>query len=236
MARIKYYDSVTQQWVYGDMAVALPSSRLPAEYQEVEYIKSDGTGQYIDTGFLPSDNCSVEFDIALDLPISAGGLFIGGSRESGGVKQFLFMSQDSNSKSTIAVKISTAEPFADKQISNTSRSSAVTILPRNKVCFGINNGDYANSEICGEQHSAVITAFSSAYSVHLFGINNGGTHSQQTGNILCYGFKAYTGITLALNLIPCYRITDSVIGMYDIVNNVFYTNAGSGTFTKGADV
>ena len=38
------------------------------------------------------------------------------------------------------------------------------------------------------------------------------------------------------DLVPCYRKSDSVIGMYDLVNDVFYTNAGTGTFTKWSDV
>ena len=36
--------------------------------------------------------------------------------------------------------------------------------------------------------------------------------------------------------IPCYRRSDNVIGFYDLVNDVFYTNAGSGTFSKGPNV
>lgn len=40
-----------------------------------------------------------------------------------------------------------------------------------------------------------------------------------------------------LNLVPCYRKADNVIGMYDTVGGQFYTNAGTtGTFTKGGDV
>ena len=42
--------------------------------------------------------------------------------------------------------------------------------------------------------------------------------------------------TEILNLVPCYRKSDNEIGMYDLVNDTFYTNAGTGTFTKGADV
>lgn len=38
------------------------------------------------------------------------------------------------------------------------------------------------------------------------------------------------------DLIPCYRKSDNVIGMYDIVEGKFYTNKGSGTFTKGNNV
>lgn len=39
-----------------------------------------------------------------------------------------------------------------------------------------------------------------------------------------------------MNLVPCYRKSDGEIGMYDLVNGVFYTNSGSGTFIKGDDV
>ena len=47
--------------------------------------------------------------------------------------------------------------------------------------------------------------------------------------------KLYTG-NKYIKLIPCYRKSDNVIGMLDLVNNVFYTNAGSGTFTKGNNI
>jgi hypothetical protein len=34
-----------------------------------------------------------------------------------------------------------------------------------------------------------------------------------------------------INLVPAKRNSDNVIGMYDLVNDVFYTNSGTGTFT-----
>lgn len=37
-------------------------------------------------------------------------------------------------------------------------------------------------------------------------------------------------------VIPCYHKTNGTIGMYDVVNNKFYENSGTGTFLKGADV
>lgn len=39
-----------------------------------------------------------------------------------------------------------------------------------------------------------------------------------------------------MELIPCYRKSDLVAGMYDLVNNVFYTNVGTGEFIVGPDV
>lgn len=38
------------------------------------------------------------------------------------------------------------------------------------------------------------------------------------------------------NFVPCYRKSDGEIGMYDTVSQAFFTNAGSSSFSKGADV
>ena len=38
------------------------------------------------------------------------------------------------------------------------------------------------------------------------------------------------------DLVPCYRKSDNVIWLYDLVNNQFYTNSWSWTFTKWPDV
>ncbi|MCW1949439.1 MAG: DUF2341 domain-containing protein [Candidatus Shapirobacteria bacterium] len=48
-----------------------------------------------------------------------------------------------------------------------------------------------------------------------------------------YSFKIWNGNTLIRNLVPAKRNSDSVVGFYDTVNNVFYTNAGAGSFTAG---
>ena len=51
-----------------------------------------------------------------------------------------------------------------------------------------------------------------------------------------YYMKIYDSNTLVRNFIPCYRKSDTVAGLYDTVNDVFYTNAGSGVFTVGLNV
>ena len=51
-----------------------------------------------------------------------------------------------------------------------------------------------------------------------------------------YSTKVYDDNILIRDLVPCYRKSDNVIGMLDLVNNVFYTNAGSGKFLKGNNV
>ena len=51
-----------------------------------------------------------------------------------------------------------------------------------------------------------------------------------------YDFRITSPSGAVMHLIPCYRKSDSVIGMFDTVSGSFFTNAGTGTFTKGADV
>lgn len=41
---------------------------------------------------------------------------------------------------------------------------------------------------------------------------------------------------LTKHFVPCYRKIDNVPGMYDLVNDVFYTNPGTGSFTVGPDI
>ena len=51
-----------------------------------------------------------------------------------------------------------------------------------------------------------------------------------------YNFSIIRNHETIYDLIPCYRKSDSVIGMFDIINNEFYENAGNGTFYKGNDI
>lgn len=54
-----------------------------------------------------------------------------------------------------------------------------------------------------------------------------------TANARVYGCKIWNGSTLVRNFVPCVRDSDDAIGMYDLVNSVFYGNSGSGSFIAG---
>lgn len=51
-----------------------------------------------------------------------------------------------------------------------------------------------------------------------------------------YNMKVWNGLTLIRDFVPCYRKSDSVIGLYDVVNDTFYTNAWTWAFTKWPDI
>lgn len=48
--------------------------------------------------------------------------------------------------------------------------------------------------------------------------------------------EIYDGATLALQIIPCFRKSDYEPGLYDVVNGVFYTNQGTGSFILGPEI
>ena len=54
--------------------------------------------------------------------------------------------------------------------------------------------------------------------------------------VTIYYMKIYEDWTLIRDYVPCYRKSDSVIWLYDLVNNQFYTNSWTGTFSKWSDV
>jgi hypothetical protein len=51
-----------------------------------------------------------------------------------------------------------------------------------------------------------------------------------------YGLQMWHYGNLVRNLIPCYRKSDNIIGLFDTVGMTFYTNIGTGNFTKGGNV
>ncbi len=55
-------------------------------------------------------------------------------------------------------------------------------------------------------------------------------------NLRFFYFKVTEGDTVIAHFIPCYRKSDSVAGMYDIVNDKFYTNSGTGEFLIGGEI
>ena len=69
-------------------------------------------------------------------------------------------------------------------------------------------------------------SFTSPLTMYLFKANN----SSAIGPMRIYNCRIKENGVLLRHFVPCYRKSDSVRGMYDIIERKFYTNAGSGTF------
>lgn len=179
---------------------------LPKEYQEVEYIESTAT-QYIDTGYVPNQNTSVDIKF-----VKHSNTFVFGSRTSLSLNSFgIALLQDGFRSDYGSSNIICQRSFSEPIILN---------VDKNKVYV------YNSLEITHEQQ-----VFTSPGNLYLFGINN--NNNILYGSHSIYYCKIYDNGTLVRDMIPCYRKNDNVVGMYDTVNNVFYTNAGTGTFEVG---
>jgi len=188
---------------------------LPMEYQGVEYIQSSGT-QYIDTGYAADETSCINFKFQYT-SISTNYNRVFGSRKN--VNALLNMRSSTSNGGKFYME------WARSAISNPNidtNAHEVLLDSPNKI-YKFDNTVYSSSF---EVPSNVNT-----YNMYIFATNDGGTD----GSKRFYYYKHSKSGNLIQYLIPCYRKSDSVIGMYDTVNKQFYTNSGTGTFIKGPD-
>ena len=182
---------------------------LPNGYTKLEYIESTGT-QYISTGITPTENTKVVIEFNSS---NFSGVVFG---QDGGYKVNAFMFA-----MTVVVFDSTKK---DISISANAKHT-VQVAPK---AFKVDNGSsqyiYANK-------------VNAAYPMFLFGNNRNGKFSEGVAMKL-YSFKVYENDVLIADYIPCRNdnttgIYVGAIGLWDDVNNLFYTNSGTGTFIAG---
>lgn len=196
------------------IAGAIPRE-LPEGYTQVEYIQSDGT-QYIDTSFKPNGNTRVVMDIEV----------------TSGMTSFLFGARNSGT-------LSTANSFAMPQINGSSMRSdygsvenAISVNPVQRLSIDKNKNV---TTVNGTTVTATTQTFSGSYSLYLLSINTAGTKYDRQTHAKLYSCKIYDNGMLVRDFVPC-KNASGVFGLCDTVNGLFYQNAGTGTFTVGADV
>jgi len=266
MPRIKYHDPVTGEVKYADMVIQSPlptgtangdilvwdndnqvwvvrqPSRLPAEYQEVEYIESTGT-QYIDTGYVPKS--TTKWELVFQTITGSADLSCRNGRHGGGdgerfsigaasINSLSFTSSTNSMSVHIGSAFETTVSFT-QNIGKTSRDFPYALIKK-KVTIDASNMTYDMND--GEWSGTISATLTLANQSHLYlfarSLTDGTFDGCGTQNI--YSHKIWENGVKVQDFVPCYRKADGVIGMYDIVNDVFYQNAGTGTFTKGADV
>lgn len=199
------------------------SNELPSKYQEVEYIASSGT-QYINTGYIPKvNNVNLELDMAwTGNTIGAFETFMG----------FMYSTTQNNPRMGLH-KYSSALMFG----ANATTTSAIAPVKNERFIY---RGDFTSGAQKLYKNGTQITTNSTTYDfstntcpVYIFARYC--PNSMNYSTIRVYRAKIYEGTTLKMDFIPCYRKSDNIIGLYDLANGTFYTNAGSGTFIKGKD-
>ena len=182
-------------------------------YTALEYIQSSGV-QYIDTGFIPSSNTRIVYDMER-LSKDPAEHFFGVRTGSQNLDGFTFYIYNSGWRSGYGTDVqglngpSTGRYLIDKN-RNICTINETTVMTNPEQTF-----------ICSD-------------SLLLFAMKNIGMNPGY-GSHRLYSCKIYDNDVLIRDFVPARRSSDLAVGLYDIMNYSFYTNSGSGTFIVGPD-
>lgn len=206
------------------MAWVRTGGRLPAEYQEVEYVERTSGSASINTGIKPSAGISIigEFAVTMRNYINYFGC-----RDSDSLG--FFASDPGGSSSRIAVGFWT------------NKGNVQTVLS------GYQNYDWVQIQFSSTAGTVYLPASGYTYTryfnaesypdlpMFLFARNQAG-NSTGSGFMRCRKFTVRQNGQKALDFVPCYRKSDDEPGMYDLVSGSFFTFVGTGVVTVGPDV
>jgi hypothetical protein len=207
------YDLTGKQF-YGNSGTGVfyagpPVVTLPDGYTQLMYLESSGT-QYIDAGLKPDQDTRLLMDAQLTSTSNYPSLF--GTRNQNKQMFWLF----ANSATQIIFG------FGDSKPSATCTMSDRLAIDANKNTLTVNGSVLA---------TATASTFSADINLYLCATNNYGT-LQYLASMKLYSCRIYNNGLMVRDFIPC-RNASGTIGLYDLVNGQFYTNAGTGTFTAG---
>lgn len=212
---------------------------LPEEYQQVEYIATDGS-QYIDTGVMASDHAdgilySMKGNITGFTVSNNNNYFFGclnDSKRSGNVSY-----DTRNSTYPFSVYAGSNSAVIKRTGPIAADTDFVIVL---RATSNASSADEIVATINGTSFVASGNAFAScdmpSANIYLFTANGvAATNGKFWGKLYSFAMDRIDGTPIR-KFVPCYRVADGVIGLYDTVEGKFYTNAGTGSFTKGSDV
>lgn len=228
-----YVGNTQYSQIYYGSSLIWPVSPLPAGYTQLEYIESTQSGgQYIDLNIKLYEVKDTLYDIAIKFNM------IGRGKDNS--SQFnMFNCQDPNSS-----------PWPGTMIRVDDQSSNQGVLKDKVVGRYIGGTDKDN--FLGDRNTIIELPVQTPPNKNVTNIyNNNRTHLYHTtlfsstkntngdpyrfAQARLYYFKLFVEGVLVRDLIPC-KDSNNVVGMYDIVNNVFYTSPNGAAFIAGPEV
>ena len=208
-------DDLVDYKIYGNTEEVLPRG-----YTRVEYLESTGT-QYIDTGINVNTTTS-RYETKISPSLVSGTIGIFGTRND--------VRADQSSMNVFIIdrdfRLDWLNGAHTHFVRNISSDTEYTISITRGLAT-INNVNYTSGET---------TSIDGTYTFYVGSFNNAGSVFSKGFSGKIYYSKLYNNNILVFDGVPCYRKSDNEIGMYDLVSNTFYTNAGTGTFNTGSVV
>lgn len=190
-----------------------PKATLPEGYTQLEYIQSTGI-QYINTEFNPSSDTRVDMTCEPTTTGTWKGIFE--ARKSASVDEF-------------GVDIPSTTAIRSIYGTESQNLTVSTVLQKFSIV--------KNKNVCTVNGTAITHTkqnFTTSFPIRLFDKNSGGSAWGQISMKL-YSCQIYDNGTPVRNFIPC-KNPSGVVGLYDLVDGKFYTNAVAGNFTAGETV
>ena len=197
---------------YSPITVQVPgsSSRLPQEYQEVDYLEATGT-QYIDTDITEVTGIDIKFSYRNNLNDTS-----------------IYGARDSSSSGRFGLTLWSSSFHIMPPGYNVASSDTVV--------HTLQYGEFTQWHLVWDGQD-IYTGADHSYStksLYLFGENQGTIW--RASHSIIFETKLYKADVLVSWLIPCYRRADLVCGFYDLMRNKFLVNSGSGEFLHGTEL
>lgn len=227
-----------------------PNSIIPGTFQRVEYILNTGMTQYINLGIKANSNTRMVADIKITSAENDTQSFPQWVACSGyfGANGMTFRANGPTIFARGSSNCFQGYKYGYNYYANLRRGSQgeytqidFNIYYNTRCVIDINRSggkSYINDTLI---ESSTLTFSDTEGNILLFGNSYYSTVYEKmdwaaSGTCEIYHFILYQNNTKIRDMYPCYRVSDNVIGMYDIVNGTFYTNSGTGLFHKGPNV
>ena len=202
----------------------LKPSRLPQGYTEVEYIERNSTHNgYLPLGEYFTENTVINIDFQMTQ--AKGNAIIGDYGSNNDNDDWrVFLNYDVTVNNWLVYDFINSRNYYNT--GNWSKRFDLEI--GNYYIKDLNTGTYLIN-------STRKTSFTRPNQMYLFHMEG----SQGTNNIdygYIYSVKIYQNNGLVRDFVPCIRDNDSMVGMYDLVNDVFYYPPNNGTLIAGDPV
>ena len=190
------------------------------DYTKLQYISSSGT-QWIDTGYvLQSDDITFEWT-AIDRADGNSSLF---GSEVSSTPQYSVILYGSKASRALYIARSSAMNVGYASNDSNFHSWVLSVTSDHKVTLSKDGVRVGGGDWIGD--------IQKQKSIGIFENN----HQRQIASLTLKSFSITDGGVLVRNMIPMKRKIDDAVGLYDTVNNRFYTNAGTGEFIPGDPV
>lgn len=198
---------------------------LPSGYTQLKYIESSGT-QIIDTGVKPT----VEIEVQMQFFWLQTGRYNGYAYPTGCLNPDIALGVTPGFNSAYSYFSFGNKKDFQANAKAYGPSDTIPTFCLSKTSAVIKQSPFTDRTwTCG----ATEMTGSDVTTIAIFGRNNAGTYERMLP-IRFFRERIYESGTLVRDFVPALKNSTSVIGLYDIVGNTFYENAGTGVFTGEA--